>query len=558
MLTIRLLGEMAVLRDGEPQLLPPSRKTRALLAYLIATGRPQRRDHICDLLWDVPDDPRGALRWSLSKLRLLVDEPGSPSRIVARGETVAFATEGLDCDLHALLDAESDDAGAVPHDASVDRLRAVVEKSCGAFLEGLDLPAQGDFQAWCLAQREDVRRTQQALLNKLMVQLAPVMPEEALFYARRLVALDRYDAAARSTLVDLLLRLGRHDEARQHCDSGLQFLREASLPTSLLDRAAAGLRVATGKVMPPQQAASPQAAGSENLLAAPPVPLLAPPTRQQVRFCRTTDEVRIAYAVSGGGRPLVKPGTWLTHLEHDWRSPVWQHWMQELSAGRSLVRYDQRGNGLSDWNAEDLSFAACQRDLAAVVETVGLGRFPMLGISQGCASAVAYAAENPDRVTRLVLFGGYARGWAMRGNPSEVAIREALRTLMLHGWGANTPAFRQSFTSLFIPEAKPEQIHWFNELQKLTTSPQNAIRLTDMFGTIQVEALLPRIRVPTLVMHCIDDAVVPFEEGRRLAMGIPGARFVALQGRNHILLEDEPAWPQFLAELTAFLAEDEI
>lgn len=557
MLRIQLLGDMTVLRDGEPQPLPPSRKTRALLAYLVATRRPQRRDRICDLLWDVPDDPRGALRWSLSKLRTLVDEPGGPPHILALGETIAFAAEGVACDLHTLHDITMRNADSPLHTASDDCLRAVAEEDGGTFLEGLDLPAHPDFQAWCVALREDVRRQQVLLLNALVARLAPAAPEDALFYARRLVASDAFDASARIMLIRLLSRLGRRQEAEQHCDSGLRLLQEAGLPTGLLQRAAQDFRASPARLQHHEDAVA----------STEPVPIVTRPTRpgsspeqavrQQIRFCRAEDDVRIAYAVSGKGRPMVKPGNWLTHLEHDWRSPVWHHWMRELSTGRSLIRYDQRGNGLSDWDAEDLSFAACQRDLAAVVEAAGVTRFPMLGISQGCASAVAYAAENPERVTRLVLYGGYARGWAMRGNPSEIAIREALSTLMLHGWGANTPAFRQSFTSLFIPDAKPEQIHWFNELQRLTTSPQNAIRLTDMFGSIQVEALLSRIRVPTLVMHCIDDAVVPFEEGRRLATGISGARFVALQGRNHILLEDEPAWPQFLAEVTSFLSEED-
>ncbi|MCG7360790.1 alpha/beta fold hydrolase [Roseomonas sp. ACRSG] len=553
MLRIRLLGDMTVLRDGEPQALPPSRKTRALLAYLVATGRPQRRDRICSLLWDVPDDPRGALRWSLSKLRTVVDEPGGPPHILAHGDTVAFASEGVACDLHALRDVAGHGGGASLRAASSDHLRAVAGEDGGEFLEGLDLPAHPDFQAWCVALREDVRRQRMLLLKALVERLAPAAPEEALIYARRLVALDGFDAPARVALVHLLARLGRRDEAEQHCGSGLRLLREAGLPTAALERAAQDLHATTARFQHAEEANGQAAPGMERL--APPHP--APAVRQQIRFCRTTDDVRIAYAVSGQGRPLLKPGTWLTHLEHDWRSPVWHHWMRELSAGRSLVRYDQRGNGLSDWDVEDLSFEACQRDLAAVVEATGVRRFPMLGISQGCASAIAYAAENPERVTRLVLYGGYARGWAMRGNTAEIAIRKALSTLMLHGWGANTPAFRQSFTSLFIPDANPDQVHWFNELQRVTTSPQNAIRLTDMFGSIQVEALLPRIRVPTLVMHCTDDAVVPFEEGRRLATGISGARFVALPGRNHILLEDEPAWPQFLAELIPFLAEDE-
>jgi pimeloyl-ACP methyl ester carboxylesterase len=246
----------------------------------------------------------------------------------------------------------------------------------------------------------------------------------------------------------------------------------------------------------------------------------------------------------------------MTHLEHDWRSPVWRHWMRELSRGRRLVRYDERGNGLSDWQAEDLSFEACKRDLEAVVEAEGLRRFPMLGISQGCAFAVAYAVEHPERVTRLVLYGGYARGWAMRGDSGQAATRAALGTLMRHGWGADNPAFRQMFTSLFVPDGTPEQARWFNELQRATASPENAVRLHEVFGQVQVEALLPRVRVPTLVLHCVGDSVVPFEEGRRLATAIPGARFVPLEGRNHILLEGEPAWARFTDEVHRFLADD--
>ena len=555
MLRIRLLGDMTVLRDGQPQALPPSRKTRALLAYLVATKRPQRRDRICNLLWDVPDDPRGALRWSLSKLRSVVDEPGGPPHILAQGDTIAFAQEGVACDLHALREVAGPAGGASLRAASSDQLRAIAEENGGVFLEGLDLPAHPDFQAWCVALREDVRRQQMVLLEALVERLAPEAPEEALPFARRLVTLDGFDAPARITLIHLLARLGRRDEAEQHCSNGLRLLREAGLPTGALERAAQDLHATKARPQYAEEALPELEPPRERM--APPHPDPAQTVRQQIRFCRTTDGIRIAYAVSGRGPPLLKPGTWLTHLEHDWHSPVWHHWMRELSTGHSLIRYDQRGNGLSDWDVEDLSFEACQRDLAAVVEAAGVTRFPMLGISQGCASAVAYAAAYPERVTRLVLYGGYARGWAKRGNMAEVEIRKALSTLMLHGWGANTPAFRQSFTSLFIPDANPEQVHWFNELQRMTTSPQNAIRLTDMFGSIDVEAQLSRIRVPTLVMHCIDDAVVPFEEGRRLAMGIAGARFVALQGRNHILLEDEPAWPQFLAELTSFLAEDD-
>ncbi len=243
----------------------------------------------------------------------------------------------------------------------------------------------------------------------------------------------------------------------------------------------------------------------------------------------------------------------MTHLEHDWESPVWRHWIRALSSDRRLIRYDERGNGLSDWDAADLSFEACLRDLDAVVEASGLERFPMLGISQGCAFAVAYAARYPERVSRLVLYGGYVRGWAMRGSPEEIARRQGLGALIRHGWGEDNPAFRQAFTTLFVPDATPEQMRWFNDLQRAAASPENAFRLHEVFGRLDVRSLLPQVRVPTLVLHGRHDGVVPFAEGRILAAEIPDARFVPLESRNHILLEGEPAWERFLAETRAFL-----
>jgi len=278
-----------------------------------------------------------------------------------------------------------------------------------------------------------------------------------------------------------------------------------------------------------------------------------PAPHQNIRFCVAQDGVRIAYAAVGQGPPLLKLANWMTHLEHDWESPVWRHWIRALSSDRRLIRYDERGNGLSDWDAADLSFEACLRDLDAVVEASGLERFPMLGISQGCAFAVAYAARHPERVSRLVLYGGYVRGWAMRGSPEEIARRQGLGALIRHGWGEDNPAFRQAFTTLFVPDATPEQMRWFNDLQRAAASPENAFRLHEVFGRLDVRSLLPQVRVPTLVLHGRHDGVVPFAEGRILATGIPDARFVPLESRNHILLEGEPAWERFLAETRAFL-----
>lgn len=277
---------------------------------------------------------------------------------------------------------------------------------------------------------------------------------------------------------------------------------------------------------------------------------------QDIRFCTTSDRVRIAYATVGEGPPLMRPANWMTHLEYDWKSPVWRHWVREFARDHRLIRYDERANGLSDWDVEDLSFDAMVRDFEAVVDAAGLQRFPVLAVSQGCAVAAAYAARHPDRVSALVLYGGYARGWAKRDRPKEVAVRTALSTLIEHGWGQDNPAFRQVFTSMFIPEASPEQMRWFNDLQRVTASAQNALRLHLAFGQIDVTGVLGQLRVPTLVMHCRNDQAVRFEEGRLLATMIPGARFVPLEGRNHIMLEDEPAWERFLAEARPFLNEN--
>jgi pimeloyl-ACP methyl ester carboxylesterase len=216
------------------------------------------------------------------------------------------------------------------------------------------------------------------------------------------------------------------------------------------------------------------------------------------------------------------------------------------------VRYDERGNGLSDWEVDDISFDAFVRDLEAVVDAVGLERFALLGISQGCPVSIAYAVRHPERVSQLVLYGGYALGWAKRG-PKEKEQGNAMTALVRQGWGQDNPAFRQMFTSRMIPGATAEQMQWFNELQRITTSPDNAARLRLAMGDIDVMSLLPQVSAPTLVIHAREDALAPFDGGRKIAAMIPGARFVPLESANHLLLENEPAWPRFLAEVRSFL-----
>ncbi len=275
---------------------------------------------------------------------------------------------------------------------------------------------------------------------------------------------------------------------------------------------------------------------------------------QEIRFCTTPDGVRIAYSTMGHGPPLVKVANWLSHLEHDQRSPVWRHWLRELSRDHLYVRYDERGCGLSDWDVENFSFDGWVTDLEAVVVALGIERFAMLGLSQGGSVAIAYAARHPERVSHLILCGTYVRGWAKRKLPPDyLAEQEALITLTQQGWGRDSPAYRQVFTGLLVPDADEEQLHWFNELQRVSTSPENAVKFQREFGQIDVADLQPKLTVPTLVLHARGDARVAFEEGRVIAASIPGSRFVPLDSRNHLLLEHEPAWVNFLTEVRSFL-----
>ena len=275
---------------------------------------------------------------------------------------------------------------------------------------------------------------------------------------------------------------------------------------------------------------------------------------QQIRFCTADDGVRLAYALAGRGPPIVKAANWLNHLEFDWDSPVWRHLLAELTRDHLLIRYDERGCGLSDWNVADFSFDAWLRDLETVVDTANVDRFALLGISQGAPIAVAYAVRHPDRVSHLVLHGGYARGRLQRGlEGRQLEEVELMIRLAELGWGQENAAFRQFFATQFIPDGTPEQHRWFNELERITTSPANAAQFMRVTNEINVVSLLPQLSCPTLVLHATHEARVPFDEGRLLAGLIPGARFVPLESKNHLLLESEPAWQRWCAEVRAFL-----
>jgi pimeloyl-ACP methyl ester carboxylesterase/DNA-binding SARP family transcriptional activator len=525
---IRVVGDFAVYRGGELVTLPQSKKTRCLLAYLAVVERPQRRERLCQMFWEVPDDPRGALRWSLSKVRQIVGDALEASR-----EAVHLNTGQIDLDYRQISRTFSGDLSVL----DIGELERIAALFRGPFLADLALPRCPEYEAWRTSHANELE-VMQVRLRRLLIDRLRSEPQRALVHAHALLAMHPHDNAFAAEAAKLA------QEARRQP----------------LDRAA--------ETPPPLQVAPPIAASTstnhqetsfvgeviEKVESHPSAPVKSPPGLQQkVHFCMASDNVRIAYALAGQGLPLVKAANWLNHLEYDWRSPIWSELLHALAAEYQLIRYDERGTGLSDWNVDDISFEAFVRDLASVVDATELHRFALLGISQGCGVSIAYAVQHPERVSHLLLYGGYARGRRKRGSTAEIESSNATLTLMRLGWGQDNPAFRHIFTSLFIPNGTAEQMKWFDDLQRVTTSAENAVRIRQTMNDIDVTDLLERVSVPTLVLHCHGDAVVPFEEGRLMASRIPGARFVALESPNHLILPGEPALGRFLDTIRDFL-----
>jgi pimeloyl-ACP methyl ester carboxylesterase/DNA-binding CsgD family transcriptional regulator len=272
---------------------------------------------------------------------------------------------------------------------------------------------------------------------------------------------------------------------------------------------------------------------------------------QPVHFTVSTDGVRLAYAVCGRGHPLVRVPTWISHVEHDWQSPVMRHLVAEMASRHKLLNYDCRGVGMSERDVADISFDAWVHDLEMVADAAGLERFAVWGISGAPAVAIAYAVRHPERVSHLVLCGGFCRGRLRRdASTADVEKARVMLELIEQGWGTEALAFRQVFTSLMVTAA---QWRWFTDMMRSATSPQTALRMLRVWQTLDVSDLARQVRCPTLVLHARRDAIVPYEEGKLMASLIPGAEFVTLDSANHVILEDEPAWPHLRAELRRFL-----
>jgi pimeloyl-ACP methyl ester carboxylesterase/DNA-binding CsgD family transcriptional regulator len=276
---------------------------------------------------------------------------------------------------------------------------------------------------------------------------------------------------------------------------------------------------------------------------------------QQVRFCEAPDGVRIAYAVHGAGPPLLISTCWLSHLQFDWESPVWRHFVVELGKFATVIRFDERGHGLSDWDVTDHSLPARIGDLEAVADAAGFDRFTLMAMAQGGPVAISYAVAHPERVSRLVFYGSYSA--ATHGmSQDEHDLEDAFNAMIKVGWARPDSTFRRVFTSLMIPGATEDQMRWLDDLQRVATSASTAQLSRQQRMQADADGLLGRLSLPTLVLHSVGDRMNPFDHGRHLAASIRDARLVALESENHILLEDEPAWPVFLDEMRQFIAAD--
>lgn len=268
--------------------------------------------------------------------------------------------------------------------------------------------------------------------------------------------------------------------------------------------------------------------------------------RQSIRYLTTSDGVQLAWVASGSGPVMVRAANWLTHLQYDLESPVWRHWVSFFARHFSFVRYDERGCGMTQWQVEDVSMPRWCDDLESVVAAaVPEGPISLLGISQGAPTAIAYAVRHPERVSKLILYGGLCTGWTHRADAAGLRVFQAILELVRYGWGSDNPAFRQVFVSRFVPGASPEQLEWLTELCRRTTNAEVAAHLLQARADVDVRELLPQVRAQTLVVHAARDEVVPIEQSRMLASAIAGAEFVQIDSRNHVLLEAEPGWSVF-------------
>lgn len=515
LLILRLLGDFEICRGTVSLKLPQSRKTRALLAYLAVSRGPHRRERLCSLFWDVTDDPRAALRWSLTKLRPLVDDVGAP-RIVADGASIAFEAHGAGVDF---LDARTRLAGGV-EGLSTDALLDLATMFRGDFLEGLELPDFFGFQSWCLAQREEAKRLHATVRRALVVRLAG-RPGEALAHAQRLAELEPYDEDAHAAVARFLVMLGRKQEAERQSALSTRMLEEAGIPAS-------------GRL---REALTPPGVSEGARTSAPPVSPSAPRASvaaqiPETRYARNGD-VSIAFQVTGDG-PIdivLVPG-WVSHVEYAWEVPTYARFLNRLRSFSRLILLDRRGTGLSDRGADLPSLEERMEDTRAVMDAAGCRRAALFGISEGGPICMLFAATYPERTAALVLANTTARTLAGPDYPQGLSTEQIDRFMQrLQDWGTGHTV------KVFAPSVAddPEFIRSWARLERSAVSPAGIRTLLRTNASIDARHALSAITAPTLVLHRADDRMLPASMGRYMAERIRGAHYVEVPGGDHFL-----------------------
>ncbi len=522
-LEIRTFGPFEIQRGEALLELPSSRKSRALLAYLAITGKRHSRRDLCELFWDNTDDPLAGLRWSLSKLKTLVNADGDEA-VNSNRDAIWFDSSQAQFDKDELNDLAN---RGHQTEKEADQ---VWKATSGLPLADCELPNQPEFMTWLESYRQDYVRLRAGVAKRFArdEELAWQTRDK---WAERWIRLAPYSRGAAFTAFETKYHAAGRAAATGLADHLRKTFGEAGIEAPVFE-----------------------------IAEEPGKPLITPrdllaPEEQQIRFVNGDDGVSIAWASVGDAAkpPLVKAANWLNHLELDWDAPVWSPLFKELSKSHNFFRYDERGCGLSDWNVDEITFDKFVEDLEHVVDAAGLERFPLLGISQGAAVSIRYAALHPDRVSQLILFGAYDQGWRFDATPDQVREREAVMVLTETGWGMDNPAYRHVFSRTFMPDASPKELDWFDEFQRLTTSSENAVRFLEAFSTIDVRDDLAKIQCPTLVVHSRGDMRIPFATGRSIASRIPGAQLASVESQNHLLLGREPASTRFVELVQDFL-----
>ncbi|MFT5115153.1 MAG: TolB-like protein/DNA-binding SARP family transcriptional activator [Parasphingorhabdus sp.] len=533
-LIIKALGGCDIHLENSDSAIP-TKKARALIVYLaLSRDGIRSREHLANMFWSrsAEEQARASLRQTLSSIRKVM---GNDAEIIGGdADNIFLSLPYVQLDVLKFIElAQSGD---------FDTCCEAEQLYSGQLLDGFSL-RENEFEDWLLSERRHLHELAIQLLSQLIEQsVLAGDAEKGIVYCQRLLNLDVLHEKTHRTLMTLYARLGRREAAiKQYDEYNAVWERElgikpATETTALYESIRRNQVIAIDNTKASGDSTNPE---------------------QIIDYCTTADGTKIAYAIAGEGPALVKTANWLNHLEYDWVSPVWKHHFQFLTQGHKLIRYDERGNGLSDWDTDEISTEAFVADLESVVNAAKLDKFALLGISQGCIVSILYSLRYPEKVSHLILLGGYPQGNNVHASSELSEKWAALRVMISTGWGKENPAFRQLFSNMFIPGASQEQINWFNDLQKVTASSENAIKLSYADENIDISELLSQVSVPTLVLHSRGDEVVPLTQGEKLAMMIPGARLVVLESNNHLILENEPAWSVYCREVNQFLRRTE-